>query len=141
MQGFTFIESLAEKHINQLYDLLQQTWWAKGRSMHDVMIMLNNCMSFGIVEDVTQDLIGYARVLTDEIKYAFIFDVMVNENFRGKRLGKMLMEKIISHPRLANVKNFDLTCAPDMISYYEQFEFSQDYGTQSKPMRYVRKDF
>ena len=41
-------------------------------------------MSFGLIEDDTQDLVRYTRVLTDEIKYAFIFDVMVVKYHRKK---------------------------------------------------------
>ena len=34
----------------------------------------------------------------------------------------MLMNAIIAHPRLKNVKNFELTCAPDMVAFYGEFD-------------------
>lgn len=137
MNKFSIIEQLNDMQVGQLYDLFQQMWWTRGRTMDDISTMLKNSMSFGLIENDSQFLIGYARVLTDEIKYAFIFDVMTVENHRGRGLGKMLMEGIISHPKLKNVKNFELTCAPDIVAFYRKFNFSESYG-DVLPMRYHR---
>lgn len=73
MNTFTIIEQLNEIQIEQLYSLFQQMWWAHDRNMADILTMLKNSMSFGLIENNTQNLVGYTRVLTDEIKYAFIF--------------------------------------------------------------------
>ena len=63
--------------------------------MEQITTTLDNSISFGLIENATQDLVGYARVLTDEIKYAFIFDMMLAEQPRGKKLGNMIMDAII----------------------------------------------
>ena len=91
-----------------------------------------------IIENNTQHLVAYARVLTDKMKYAFIFDAMATESHRGKGLGKMLMESIIAHPNLKNIKNFELTCRPEMVAFYEKFGFNENQGNNVKPMRYQR---
>lgn len=128
MKEFSIIDQLNEAQIQQLCNLLQQTWWASERSMNEVLTMLKTSMSFGLIEDATQNLIGYARVLTDEIKYAFIFDVVINERYRGSGFGKKIVDSVIDHPKLKNIKRFELTCAEDMVSFYEKFGFSGDYG-------------
>src|SRR5947207_3356320 len=107
MNHFLIIDQLNAKQVSQLHDLFKQMWWTKDRSMEEISTMLNLSMSFGVVESDTKDLIGYARVLTDEIKYAFIFDVMLVDYHRGKGIGKMVMDAIIAHPRLKNVKRFE----------------------------------
>lgn len=137
MNTFTIVEQLNEIQIEQLYSLFRQMWWAHDRNMADILTMLKNSISFGLIENDTQNLVGYTRVLTDEIKYAFIFDVMIAEQHRGKGLGKMIMDAIIAHPKLRNIKNFELTCSPDMMPFYERFGFSDDYG-EVKPMRFKR---
>ena len=136
---FLITQDLTNNQIQELHKLFQQMWWTKERTREEITTMLENSMSFGLIERNTQRLVGYARVLTDEIKYAFIFDVMTVGHHRGKGLGKMLMDAIINHPRLKNVKNFELTCAPDMVTFYEKFGFSDNYGTEVKPMRFNRK--
>jgi len=138
MKDFSIVEQLDNRQIQQLYDLFKQMWWANKRTMEEISVMVRNSMSFGVIETDTQKLVGYARVLTDEIKYAFIFDVMTVDYYRGKGLGKMLMNAIISHPRLKNVNNFELTCAPDMVAFYEKFGFSENYGGEVRPMRFAR---
>jgi predicted GNAT family N-acyltransferase len=138
MKKFSIIEQLNSAQIAQLFDLFQKMWWAEGRTSEEIAIVMQNSMSFGIIENDTQNLVAYARVLTDEIKYAFIFDVMAVDYHRGKGLGKMLMDAILVHPKLKNVKNFELTCAPDMAAFYEKFGFSENYGREVRPMRYSR---
>lgn len=135
MGNYSIIEQLNSGQIEQLSELFKQMWWARDRTKNEIVIMLKNSMSFGLIENETQNLVGYARALTDEIKYAFIFDVMTAEHLRGKGLGKMLMDAIITHPRLINVKNFELTCAPDMVAFYEKFGFNENYGWEVRPMR------
>jgi predicted GNAT family N-acyltransferase len=138
MNDFELIDQFSHNQIQQLYELLQQTWWAKDRTRADVSTMLKNCMCFGVIETKTQNLVGYARVLTDELKYAFIFDVIAVEYHRGKGIGKMLMDAIIAYPKLKSIKYFELTCAPDMVAFYEKFGFSEKYDREVKPMRYAK---
>lgn len=138
MTEFTIIEQLNNSQIKQLHDLCQEMWWCKGRTMDELLTLLKNCLSIAIVEAASDSLVGYARVLTDEIKYAYIFDVMTAEHNRKKGLGKMLVEAIITHPKLRNVKNFELTCKPDMVGFYRKFSFSKDYG-EVISMRYKKR--
>jgi len=137
MNNFYITEQLNDLQIEQLHDLFQQLWWTRGRTMEEISTMLKNSISFGVIENDTQHLVGYARVLTDEIKYAFIFDVMTTEQLRGKGLGKIIMDAIIGHPKLQNVKSFELTCKPDMVGFYEKFNFSEDYG-DARAMRFKK---
>lgn len=141
MKEYFFIENLDSFQVEQLYSLFQKSQWNK--TMEEISVILRNSLSFGLVEIETKKLIGYARVLTDEIKYAFIFDLVVDEKHRKKGLGKMLMEEIISHPKLKNIKNFELTCAPGMMPFYKKFGFSEEYISAEfgkvKPMRFSRK--
>lgn len=134
MNEFIIVEQLNESQIKQLHNLCQEMWWCKDRTMQELLILLENCMSLAIVEKPTEKLIGYARILTDEIKYAYIFDVMIAKQYRKKGLGKILMKSIIKHPKLHRIKYFELTCKPDMISFYEKFNFNYDFG-EVKPMR------
>lgn len=136
MSEYSISHDLSNKQIEQLLELFKQMWWSKDCTLDEVNIMLKNSISFALIENATSNLVGYARVLTDEIKYAFIFDVMIAEVLRGKRLGKLLMQTIISDSRFKNVKNFELTCVPEMLPFYEKFGFSKDYGLKSIPMRY-----
>lgn len=138
MNEFIIIEQLNESQINQLHHLCKQMWWCKDRTMDEILISLRNCLSIAIIEKSSDNLVGYSRVLSDEIKYAYIYDVMIAEQYRKKGLGNLLIETIISHPKLRNVKNFELTCKPDMIEFYKKFNFSEHYDDVC-PMRLVAR--
>lgn len=42
--------------------------------------------------------IGVARVLSDHAIFAYLMDVFIHEDYRGRGLGKWLIETIHSHP-------------------------------------------
>ena len=84
-------------------------------------------MTIGLVDE-NDDLAAYARVLTDTVFKAFIFDVIVAPEHRGKRLGERMVNLIKEHPKLKNVKHFELYCKPDMVEFYERFGFDRDVG-------------
>ena len=84
MDNFLIIENLEMKHIEQLHNLYKQTWWAEDRKMEEILIMLETSLSFAFIDKETKNIIANARVLTDKFRYAFIFDVVVDKEFRGK---------------------------------------------------------
>ena len=75
--------------------------------------------------DQDGQLIGFVRVLTDFTIKAFVFDVIVDSDYRGLGLGKQLMTLVLEHDRLAQVQQFELYCLEEMAPFYEsQFGFS-----------------
>ena len=73
-----------------------------------------------------KQLIAFARVVSDFIYKAIIFDVIVSENNQGIGLGKELIQRVKSHEHLHKVKHFELYCLPEMAAFYESFGFSTD---------------
>lgn len=70
-------------------------------------------------------LIGFARLLTDFVRYANLYDVVVAPEFRGRGVGTELVRRLIDHPRVARVRTFWLASA-DSFSFYERFGFCRD---------------
>jgi predicted GNAT family N-acyltransferase len=126
---FQHIDRLTEDQVSQLHRLCQLEWWTKGRSLADVHTMLAySDYVFGVCEPGSDKLIAFARVLTDRVFKAFIFDVIVDRTYRGAGLGKTIMDRIVSHPDLAGVKHFELYCLPELIPFYERWGFSTKVG-------------
>jgi GNAT superfamily N-acetyltransferase len=48
--------------------------------------------------------VGFARVVTDYAAFAWISDVLVLEDYRGRGLSKWMLETIIAHPALQNLR-------------------------------------
>lgn len=121
---YSIIEKLNEKQIVQLMNLYKQCWWAKDRNVDDVKVMLRNSDIIGI-SSPDNDLIGFARILSDGVYKALIFDVIVDEKYRGKRIGVMLLNAIVSHPKIMQVKHLELYCKDEMIPFYEKWGFTE----------------
>jgi GNAT superfamily N-acetyltransferase len=72
--------------------------------------------------------VGFARVVTDSATFAYLCDVYILEEHRGKGLGKWLMECVMSQPELQGLRRFSLATR-DAHGLYRQFGF----GDLSKP--------
>jgi predicted GNAT family N-acyltransferase len=122
------IYSLSEDHIAQLHTLYQQEWWTKGRSAEDTKkCVLGSQICIGIVSE-TDELVGFARVITDYVFKAFVFDVIVRHDARGLGLGNKLLSLITTHQQLECVRHFELYCLPEMMAFYTKHGFVSEVG-------------
>ncbi|MBS2023306.1 MAG: GNAT family N-acetyltransferase, partial [Deltaproteobacteria bacterium] len=55
-----------------------------------------------------QRQIGFARVVTDRATFAYLADVYVLEEFRGRGLSKWLMRGVHAHPELQGLRRWML---------------------------------
>ncbi|WP_036945131.1 GNAT family N-acetyltransferase [Pseudanabaena sp. PCC 6802] len=118
------VQSLTDSQVEQLHELYQHEWWSCGRNLADVRKMLSNSdFIFGICEERDRQLVAFARVLSDRVYRALIFDVIVAEDYRGKGLGLLLIEQIVSHPELSQVECIQLFCLPEMLPFYQKMGF------------------
>ena len=97
-----------------------QSYWAQGRSFETVQRSLENSLNFGLYKNNQQ--IGFARVVTDYATFAWIADVFVLPEHRGRGLSKWLMEVILSHSELQGFRRWVLS-TKDAHSLYARFGF------------------
>lgn len=129
-------ERLSESQIQDLWTLYQSEWWTKGREMADVRCMLEHSdIIIGLCEPATKRLVAFARVLTDYVYKALIFDVIVDAPHRGSGLGQALLDAIVGHPELQRVRHWELYCLPELIPFYERWGFTEDLGG----LRFMRR--
>lgn len=83
---------------------------------------VENSLSFGVYQGEQQA--GFARVTTDFATFAYLADVFVLEAHRGRGLGKWLMEVVLSHPELQNMRRWMLATR-DAHDLYRQCGFEQ----------------
>jgi predicted GNAT family N-acyltransferase len=122
------IETLAPHHVLQLHQLYLQQWWSNTRTLEEVeAVLIGSSITLGMVDD-ENNLIGFTRVLTDGIFKALMFDVIVNEQYRGYKIGSQLVEYVKHHISVRRVKHIELYCLPELQTYYQQFGFVTDVG-------------
>jgi GNAT superfamily N-acetyltransferase len=107
--------------LDVIHEFLTQCYWAKGIPRDVVAHSIANSLCFGLYAEGKQ--VGFARVITDYATYAYIGDVFVLQSFRGRGLGKWLMECIVQHPSLQGLRRWSLVTS-DAHGLYTQFGLS-----------------
>lgn len=125
--NYGIVEKLDENQLIELQRLFKNEWWTQHRELPEIRKMVNNSsVVIGLINNETEELVGFARVITDTIYRAFIFDVMAQENFRNNGIGTILMNYILEHPLVREVDRLELYCPDRLVGYYEKFGFTTD---------------
>jgi GNAT superfamily N-acetyltransferase len=99
---------------------LKDIYWAAGRTIEEVQTTIDSSFCFGIYLDNEQ--IGFARVITDYVVFAYMMDVFIDEAHRGKGYSSILIEAMMKEPKLQQVKIWRLATR-DAHFVYEKFGF------------------
>lgn len=117
------IEISTEKNrldLSLITGFISNSYWAKGRTKDEMERLIENSLNFGVYLDEKQ--IGYARLVTDYGQFAYMMDVFILEKYSGKGYAKQLMEFVLNHQLLSDVKVWRLATA-DAHELYKKFGF------------------
>jgi GNAT superfamily N-acetyltransferase len=106
--------------IDVIHGFLARSYWSPDIPREFVERAIRNSLCFGLYHEDAQ--IGFARIISDYASFAYLADVFVLEEWRGRGLSKFMMECIRSHPDLQNLRRWMLATA-DAHGLYEQFGF------------------
>ncbi len=115
-----FSSKTEDMDLNAIFSFVKNSYWGNLHTLEEQRIALENSINFGLFYNNKQ--IAYSRVMTDKVFFAYLLDVYVIEEFQGKGLGKLLMEKILKFPSLKNVDKWMLA-TKDAHGLYKQFGF------------------
>jgi GNAT superfamily N-acetyltransferase len=120
---YTISTDRARLDVPAIHEFLStESYWAQGRAFETVRRAVENSLPFGLYKGARQ--IGFARVVTDYATFAWLADVYVLEEFRGEGLGRWLVEVILSHPELQNLRRWILGTR-DAHELYRRFGFKE----------------
>ncbi len=100
--------------------LSESSYWARGRSMEMVVRAIENSLPFGAYLDGQQ--VGFARVVTDRATFAWLADVFILDEYRGRGYGKALVAAVLAHPELQGLRRW-LLATRDAHGLYAQSGF------------------
>jgi len=101
--------------------LRDETYWAQNRTLEQTRTAMENSLCFGAYIDGA--LVGFGRVVSDFATFAYVGDVFVLPEFRGRGLSKRLMQAMVEHPRLQGLRRW-LLATRDAHGLYERYEFA-----------------
>lgn len=118
---YTISTDQSRLDIDLIHDFIcNHSYWGRGRAREVVQRSIENSMPFGIYHGDRQ--VGFARIVTDYATFAWVADVFVVPEHRGRGLSKWLMEIIIAHPKLQGFRRWVLS-TKDAQGLYERFGF------------------
>ncbi|EJL6400756.1 GNAT family N-acetyltransferase [Vibrio navarrensis] len=90
-----------------IYRFISQSYWAKDIPKDTLQKALDNSLCFGVLER-TGKQVGFARLITDKATFAYLADVFIVEDSRGKGLSKSLIASVVSHPDVQGLRRMVL---------------------------------
>ena len=120
--------------LDTIHSVLKESYWAKNIPLEIVKRSIDNSICFGVY--IEKEQIGFCRVITDKATFAYLADVFIVEDHKGKGYSKMLMKEVMAHPELQGLRKFLLGTA-DAHGLYRQFGFKE----LAKPERMMEITF
>jgi len=102
--------------------LSNDAYWCADIPRNVLETAIQHSINFGLYERKSNLQVGYARVVTDKATFAWLCDVYVEAEYRKNGLSTLLMESVVQHPELKNLRRFCLT-TKDAHFLYEKFGF------------------
>ena len=103
-----------------IHDYLRSSYWAQDIPRAVVERSIQHSLCFGAFLDGRQT--AFARVVTDYATFAYVADVFVVPEHRGRGISKLLLRAILEHPELQGLRRF-LLATHDAHGLYAQFGF------------------
>ncbi len=116
----TIDTDLARIDFDFVHAYLTRSYWSEGVPLDVVVSAARHSIVWGVYEGESQ--VGYARVVTDRATFAWLCDVFVIEEHRGKGYGEWLVRTVVKHPALSGLRRFSLGTR-DAHSLYEKVGF------------------
>ena len=111
--------------------ICNRSYWGKGRTIQQVADSIEHSICFGAY--INGDFVGFTRVVTDTVAFAYVLDLFVLEEYRGQGISRALIEAMLVHEDLQTV-NW-LLGTQDAHGLYEKYGFT----AVDDPRRFMRK--
>jgi GNAT superfamily N-acetyltransferase len=121
------IDMLDARQLDDLLELYRHGWWTRDRDRDEVERLLAEAdVVVGYREPTTCRLVAFARVRIPEPERALVMDVLVAPEYRKHGIGSRVVDAIVRHRSLRQVRHFDLNCRPEIVRFYVRHGFVED---------------
>jgi ribosomal protein S18 acetylase RimI-like enzyme len=128
--------TFTENDLEYIHKCLSGTYWAKSRTFEQNKTAFNNSLVF-MLFDEGGVCMGFARVFTDYVTIAYLCDVYIDEQYRGRGIGKYLVDEILKYPKLQGVSKFFLKTS-DAMEFYSKFGFNNLKDPEAFMEKYMK---
>lgn len=87
-------KKIDKSKIKEVVSLLHKSEWAKERKEEEIEKSIENSKCY-VLHNGEDEIIGFARIITDFVTTFYLMDVIVDKAYRGQGLGKMLLDNVM----------------------------------------------
>jgi len=120
METYEITTDASRLDVDAIHDFLSKTYWSPGVPKSTVARAIANSICFGVFLGSKQ--VGFARAITDRATFAYLADVYILEEHRGKGLAHQVIQKIMQHSDLQGLRRM-LLATRDAHSLYARHGF------------------
>ena len=121
--GYTIDTDLSRIDLDRVHHWLStDAYWAMGRPRETVQRAAEASLNFGVFDE-NGALRGYARVVTDGATFAWLCDVYIDRDARGRGAGSLLARAVVDTLAPMDLKRIMLATA-DAHGVYEKVGFT-----------------
>lgn len=117
-----FSSSKDDMDFEMIFAFIKSSYWGNTRTKEEQRMAMDNTINFGIFHHKKQ--IAYARVMTDNVFFAYLLDVFVIKEYQGRGFSKLLLDKVLNYTVLLNIDKWILATR-DAHELYTKFGFTQ----------------
>ena len=116
-------DGFTEMDFDKITGMLETAFWCDGIKKQEIIQSAQHSALLVGAFTLANEQIGYARVISDNTRFAYILDVIVNDNYRKQGIGQAMMHYILEHPDLRNVYQW-LLITKDAHGVYRKVGFN-----------------
>lgn len=121
---YTFTADKKKLNLDYLYHLLcVPSRYSTGLPPERFPIVIENSLCFSVFHEGKQ--MGFSRVISDHSEFASLWDVFIDEPYRGQGVGQALLQYIFEHPQLRGIFRWFLM-TEDAHGLYQKFDFKSE---------------
>lgn len=123
MTDIEYRSGLAAMDWDRVTEMLAQTYWSPGIEKDEVVRSAENSALVIGAFDTLGRQVGFARAISDKVRFAYIVDVYVDEGYRRQGIGQAMIRHLIEHPSMTEVYQW-LLITKDAHEVYKKVGFS-----------------
>ena len=122
MENYRLSNSFEEMDLELIHGFISNSYWAKNIPFETLERSLKNSLCFGVYTELDGQ-VAFVGMVTDYATTAYLADLFVAKEHRGRGVGKWLLQQIVEHPQLQGLRRITLATR-DAHGLYQQFGFT-----------------
>jgi N-acetylglutamate synthase-like GNAT family acetyltransferase len=123
MVKYSLKDGYEQFDFDKVTHMLKDVWWSPGIKKSEVVQGAKNSSLLIGAFTAEKEQIGYARVISDKTRFAYIMDVVVDDRYRKQGIGQAMIKCILNHPELRDVYQW-LLLTKDAHGVYQKVGFN-----------------